>query len=77
MTSQNRQEFLKLGAVSGLSLLLGNQMFKPETVVAQATPEHPNVAIIKRYYEAYGKGDLATVFWQVYSLKPILDRLAN
>ncbi|WNN88651.1 hypothetical protein [Gloeocapsopsis dulcis] len=57
---QNRQEFLKLSAASGLSLLLGNQMFQTESV-AQATPENPNVAIIKRYYEAYSKGDLSTV----------------
>lgn len=32
-----------------------------DLAVASATSEHPNVAIVKRYYEAYIKGDLATV----------------
>lgn len=58
-----RKEFLKFGAVSGVSFLLGCQDFNKQLASAtpNATANHPNVAIIQRYYDAYGKGYLATV----------------
>lgn len=59
---QSRKDFLNLGAVAGFSFLLGSQNLLGQKATAQTSnPEHPNVAIIKRYYEAYGKGDVATV----------------
>lgn len=54
-----RNDFLRTGAIAGLSFLLSKQ--QPEPSAIAASPEHPNVAIIKRYYEAYSRGDLATV----------------
>jgi len=59
---QSRKDFLNLGAVAGFSFLLGshNQLGQKATAQTSST-EHPNVVIIKRYYEAYGKGDVATV----------------
>jgi hypothetical protein len=63
-TQQNRKEFLKFTSVAGFSFLLGCQnLFEQKTAKAapNATQDHPNVAIIKRYYDAYGKGDIATV----------------
>jgi uncharacterized protein len=63
-TQQNRKEFLKLTSIAGFSFLMGSQnLFEQKTAKAapNATQDHPNVAIIKRYYDAYGKGDIATV----------------
>lgn len=58
---QTRKDFL-LSAVSGFSFLLGSQnIFGKASAATNATTDHPNVAIVKRYYDAYGKGDLATV----------------
>lgn len=61
---QTRKDFLNLGAVAGFSFLLGSQNLfgqKASAATTNTTQDHPNVAIIKRYYEAYGKGDVATV----------------
>jgi len=59
---QTRKEFLNLSAVAGFSFLLGSQNLIGQKASAEtSSTEHPNVAIIKRYYEAYGKGDLGTV----------------
>lgn len=59
---QTRKQFLNLSAVAGFSFLLGSQNLLEEKATAtNATQYHPNVAIIKRYYDAYGKGDIATV----------------
>lgn len=59
---KTRKDFLNLGAVAGFSFLLGNQDLLGQEATAQTSnTEHPNVAIIKRYYEAYAKGDVATV----------------
>lgn len=59
---QTRKQFLNLSAVAGFSFLLGSQNLLEEKATAtNATQDHPNVAIIKRYYDAYGKGDIATV----------------
>ena len=59
---QTRKDFLNLSAVAGFSFLLGSQELLGQKVSAQTgSTEHPNVAIIKRYYDAYGKGDVATV----------------
>lgn len=62
-TKQSRKQFLALGGVAGVSFLLGCQDLSAQQTPAatNATEDHPNVAIIKRYYDAYGKGDLATV----------------
>jgi hypothetical protein len=57
-----RKDFLNLGAVAGFSFLLGNQNLLGQKAVAEdRSTEHPNVTLIKRYYEAYGKGDVAAV----------------
>ncbi len=58
-----RKEFLKLSAVSGVLFLTGVQNLIGQTASAtpNATTDHPNVAIIKRYYNAYTKEDVATV----------------
>ncbi len=56
-TQQNRKEFLKLTSIAGFSFLMGSQnLFEQKTAKAapNATQDHANVAIIKRYYEAYG-----------------------
>ncbi|MBD2005464.1 MULTISPECIES: nuclear transport factor 2 family protein [Cyanophyceae] len=59
---QTRKEFLNLSAVAGFSFLLGSQNLLGQKASAEtSSTEHPNVAIIKSYYEAYGKGDLVTV----------------
>lgn len=61
---KTRKDFLNLGAVAGFSFLLGSQnpfRQKASAATTNTTQDHPNVAIIKRYYEAYGKGDVATV----------------
>lgn len=58
-----RKEFLNLSAVAGFSFLLGSQNLLGKAAAANtnASQDHPNVAIVKRYYEAYGKRDLATI----------------
>lgn len=62
MNRQTRKDFLSTGAIAGLSFLLGTQdLFAQKASAETSCTEHPNVAIIKRYYDAYGKGDLATV----------------
>lgn len=62
LNRQTRQDFLKTGAIAGFSFLLGTQgLFGHKASAQTSSAEHPNVAIIKRYYDAYGKGDLATV----------------
>lgn len=64
LNQQTRKEFLNLSAVAGFSFLLGSQnLFGQQATAAtpNASGNHPNVAIIQRYYEAYTKGDLATV----------------
>ncbi|MBF2076247.1 MAG: nuclear transport factor 2 family protein [Synechococcales cyanobacterium C42_A2020_086] len=56
-----RKTLLQSGAIAGFSFLLG-QVGKDHPLPAiAAQADHPNVAIIKRYYEAYSRGDLATV----------------
>lgn len=57
---KTRKYFLNLGAVAGFSFLLGSQNILGQTTT-NTTEDHPNVAVIKRYYEAYSKGDVATV----------------
>lgn len=58
---QTRKQFLNLSTVA-VSFLLGSQNLLGEKATAtNASEDHPNVAIIKRYYDAYGKGDIATV----------------
>lgn len=61
--STTRKDFLNLSAIAGFSFLLGSQNVLGQTAAAttNATADHPNVVIIKRYYEAYSKGDVATV----------------
>ncbi|MBD2103521.1 nuclear transport factor 2 family protein [Leptolyngbya sp. FACHB-261] len=63
LSSQStRKDFLNLGAVAGFSFLLGSQDLLGQKALAQtSSSDHPNVATIKRYYAAYGRGDLATV----------------
>ncbi|WP_373527255.1 nuclear transport factor 2 family protein [Nostoc sp.] len=62
LNRQTRKDFLNLGAIAGFSFLLGSQDLLGQKATAQTSnTEHPNVAIVKRYYEAYGKGDVATV----------------
>ncbi|NJO42673.1 MAG: SnoaL-like domain-containing protein [Cyanobacteria bacterium CRU_2_1] len=62
MNQQTRKDFLKTGAFAGFSFLLGHQGFAKGTAIAQtASTDHPNVAIVQRYYQAYSSGDLATV----------------
>ena len=63
MPKPTRKDFLNLSAIAGFSFLLGSQNMLGQTATAttNATEDHPNVAIIKRYYEAYSKGDVATV----------------
>lgn len=59
-----RKEFLKIGGISSISFLMGCHLDKQQALSAPnpvANPNHPNVAIIQRYYDAYGKGDLNTV----------------
>lgn len=46
-------------ALAGLGALSMAGLSQAQT--GNPTADHPNVAIIKRYYEAYGKGDIATV----------------
>ena len=59
---QTRQDFLKTGSIASFSFLLGSQgLFGQKASAQTSSTDHPNVAIIKRYYDAYGKGDLATV----------------
>lgn len=58
---QTRKEFLNLSAASGFSFLLGSQNLLGQNSAAaspKATEDHPNVAVIKRYYDAYGRRDL-------------------
>ncbi|HEY9636538.1 MAG TPA: nuclear transport factor 2 family protein [Coleofasciculaceae cyanobacterium] len=62
LNRQTRKDFLNLSALASFSFLLGSQnLAGQEAQAATNVPEHPNVAIIKRYYDAYGKGDIATV----------------
>lgn len=62
MFNRTRKDFLQLGAVAGFSFLLGSQDILGQKAAAQTNfPDHPNVAIVKRYYAAYAKGDVATV----------------
>lgn len=61
VNGQNRKEFLKFGAVSAVSLFLGSQSSSGEAIAQTPSTDHPNVVIVQRYYQAYGRGDLATV----------------
>lgn len=62
VNQQTRKDFLKTGAFAGFAFLLGQQGFSKKTAIAQTpSTDHPNVAIVQRYYQAYGSGDLATV----------------
>jgi hypothetical protein len=62
LNQQTRQDFLKTGAIASFSFLLGSQgLFGQKASAQTSSTDHPNVAIIKRYYDAYGKGDIATV----------------
>lgn len=45
-----------LAGVTAVSMVSSSQ-----AQTGNSTTDHPNVAIIKRYYEAYGRGDLAAV----------------
>lgn len=57
-----RKDFLNLSAIASFSFLLGSQNILGQTTAATTSAtEHPKVAIIKRYYEAYSKRDVATV----------------
>lgn len=58
---QTRKDFLQTGAIAGVSFLLGHQGFSQKAIAQTPSTEHPNVAIVQRYYQAYGSGDLATV----------------
>lgn len=81
MPKPTRKDFLNLSAIAGFSFLLGSQNMLRQTAAAttNATEDHPNVAIIKRYYEAYSKGDVATVreifapdiIWQIPGHHPL------
>jgi hypothetical protein len=58
---QNRKDFLKFGVVSAVSAFLGSQSSSGEAIAQTPSTDHPNVAIVQRYYQAYGRSDLATV----------------
>ncbi len=59
---QTRKDFLKEGALAGFSFLLGSQGLSGQKASAQTgSNEHPNVAIIQRYYQAYGAGQLDVI----------------
>ncbi|MBD3885774.1 nuclear transport factor 2 family protein [Phormidium tenue FACHB-886] len=53
---QTRKDFLKFGAISGLSFLLGSQSHSEKAIAQTASTDHPNVDLIRRYYGAYGSG---------------------
>jgi ketosteroid isomerase-like protein len=61
INEHTRKDFLKFGSVSAVSLFLGSQSFSGEAIAQTSSTEHPNVAIVQRYYQAYGRGDLETV----------------
>jgi uncharacterized protein len=56
-----RRTMLKLSAIAGASFLVGQAANDEPPAAIAASPDSPNVAIVKRYYDAYGSGDLATV----------------
>ncbi|MBD2058276.1 nuclear transport factor 2 family protein [Oculatella sp. FACHB-28] len=58
---QTRKDFLKFGAVSAASLFLGSQSSSREAIAQTPSTDHPNVVIVQRYYQAYGRSDLAAV----------------
>lgn len=66
----NRRDAIALGSTAGFAALIASCAASTQGATkaqsASAAPthtatDHPNVAIVKRYYDAYGKGDLATV----------------
>jgi uncharacterized protein len=67
---RNRREAIALGGTAGIAALIasyaattqsGTGVQSASAAPTNAATDHPNVAIVKRYYDAYGKGDLATV----------------
>lgn len=55
---------LIFGGVGSLAAFaaLGNS-----TPASATTPDHPNVSIIKRYYEAYGAGQIETIRSEIFA----------
>ena len=54
---------LTLGGIGSLATLVLSKSSKTEA----ATPEHPNVAVVQRYYEAYGAGDLDLIRNEIFA----------
>ena len=55
---------LALGGIGSLaSLALLGKSHKTEA----STPEHPNVAVVQRYYEAYGASDIESIRNEIFA----------
>ncbi|NJL37616.1 MAG: SnoaL-like domain-containing protein [Leptolyngbyaceae cyanobacterium RM2_2_4] len=61
INEHTRKDFLKIGSVSAVSLFLGSQHSAGEAIAQTSSIDHPNVAIVQRYYQAYGRGDVEAV----------------
>ncbi|MGY6650884.1 nuclear transport factor 2 family protein [Amycolatopsis sp. TRM77291] len=57
-TPIDRATFLRTGGAGAAALLATSLTGGTASAVPERTREHPNVALIRRYYEAYGSGDL-------------------
>ena len=54
---------LTLGGIGSLATLVLSKSTKTQA----ATPEHPNVAVVQRYYEAYSAGDLNLIRNEIFA----------
>jgi uncharacterized protein len=65
---QTRKDFLKFGAVSTFSFLLGSHSSTEHPAIAQTpSTNHPNVTIVQRYYQAYGAGQLDVIRKDIFA----------
>lgn len=68
-----------IGGSTALAGVTVGMVSSGQAQTGSPTTDHPNVAIIKRYYEAYGRGDLAAVrqifapniVWQIPGHHPL------